>query len=101
MSAINGRADGEAPRSLAKPVNGANGAAHAILNNVDVRVETFVGETKMTLADLNALKSGDIVSLDASLNELVELRINGVTIAHGELVAVGDRFGVRIVRLAQ
>ena len=44
---------------------------------------------------------GGIVALEAGLNEMVELRVNGVTIAHGELVAVGDRFGVRIVKVAQ
>ena len=100
MSSINGRLENDSGQSPLK-VNGAHGPAHTVLDNVDVRVETFVGETRMPLARLNALKAGGIVPLDAGLNELVELRVNGVTIAHGELVAVGDKFGVRIVKVAQ
>lgn len=100
MTNSNGRADADGFHHLAKPPNAASASSQALLDNVDVRIETFVGETKMTLTQLNALKAGGIVALDASLNEMVELRVNGVTIAHGELVAVGDRFGVRIVKVA-
>jgi flagellar motor switch protein FliN len=83
-------------------INGHSSAkvSSTLLGNVDVRVETYLGETSMTVAELNALKSGGVVKLDAALNELVELRVNGVTIAHGELVAVGDKFGVRITSVA-
>ena len=101
MTGINGRTDGEGVRTAAKPTGGAPNGTHTLFENVDVTVETFVGETKMTLAQLNALKAGGVIALEASLNEMVELRVNGVTIAHGELVAVGDRFGVRIVKVAQ
>ena len=97
----NGRADSEGSRHAVKTSGSLQVSAHSLLENVDVKVETFVGETKMTLSQLNALKGGGIVALDAGLNEMVELRVNGVTIAHGELVAVGDRFGVRIVKVAQ
>ena len=101
MTGINGRADGEGARTAAKPTGSLSAGTHTLLDSVDVRLETFVGETRMTLAQLNALKAGGIVALEAGLNEMVELRVNGVTIAHGELVAVGDRFGVRIVKVAQ
>ena len=80
--------------------NAAGRIGKALLGNVDVKVETFLGDTSMTIAALNALQVGSEVALDASLNELVELRVNGVTIAHGELVAVGDRFGVRVTAIS-
>ena len=72
-----------------------------LLGNVDVKVETYLGETSMTVAQLNALKAGGVITLDAALNELVEVRVNGITIAHGELVAVGDKFAVRITSVAK
>lgn len=81
----------------------ANGAApvrSALVNHVDVQIETYLGATSMTIAELNALTSGSVVTLDAALNGLVELRVNGVAFAQGELVAVGDKFGVRIVSAA-
>jgi flagellar motor switch protein FliN len=71
-----------------------------LIENVDVKLETYLGATSMTIAALNELRLGSVVALDAALNEVVELRLNGVCIAHGELVAVGDKFGVRITALA-
>src|SRR5262245_16206190 len=79
---------------------GLPGLRGALVSNVDVAIETFIGGASMTIGELNALQPGGIVALTAALNELVELRVNGVTIAHGELVAVGDKFGVRITSLA-
>ncbi|MGE0828001.1 MAG: FliM/FliN family flagellar motor switch protein [Hyphomonadaceae bacterium] len=87
----------------AKPerLNGTSPRArHNLIDQVDVTVEAYIGEALLTLGGLNALKSGDIVNLNASLNALVELRVNGVAIAEGELVSVGDKFGVRIVSIS-
>lgn len=72
----------------------------ALIDAVGVTVETYLGSASMTVAELNALQADGIVTLDAALNASVELRVNGVAIAHGELVAVGDKFGVRITSLA-
>ena len=82
------------------PSPAANAAPGSLVDNVGVAVETFLGGARMTVAELNALQNGGVIALDAALNAPVELRVNGVTIAHGELVAVGDKFGVRITALA-
>ena len=71
-----------------------------LIETVDVRLETYLGETAIAISALKELTHGSVIALDAALNEVVELRLNGVTIAHGELVAVGDKFGVRIVSMA-
>lgn len=83
-----------------RPVGALSGLRGTLVSNVDVDVETYLGSATMTIGELNALQPGGVIPLDAALNQLVELRLNGVTIAHGELVAVGDNFGVRIVSLA-
>lgn len=82
----------------------ANGAAKSgidasLTDNLDVRIEAFVGDSQITIGDLNRVKSGDIVPLSATLADPVELRVNGVAIARGELVAVGDKFAVRIIEI--
>jgi flagellar motor switch protein FliN len=88
------------PSSEAK-LNGASpGQRSTLIDAVGVTVETYLGSASMTVAELNALQTDGVVTLDAALNALVELRVNGVAIAHGELVAVGDKFGVRITSLA-
>ena len=72
-----------------------------LIDNVGVTLEAFLGDARLTVAELTALKEGAVVPLGASLNEAVELRLNGVPVARGELVAVGDKFGVRLVELAK
>ncbi|KAF0177034.1 MAG: FliM/FliN family flagellar motor switch protein [Hyphomonadaceae bacterium] len=92
-------------KSPSERVNGAHaalpGLAGVLIDTVSVTVETYLGETAMTIAQLNALAARDVVRLDASLAECVALRVNGVKVAEGELVAVGDRFGVRITSVAK
>ena len=83
--------------------NGAtNGHADASpLDSVDVTVEAFIGESKMTLAELSALSTDSLVTLDSAISSEIDIRLNGVTVASGELVAVGDQFGVRIKSVAK
>jgi flagellar motor switch protein FliN/FliY len=72
----------------------------AIFKDVNVTLKARLGELTLTVAELLALKSGSVVKLDAGLNDLVELRLNQTVVARGELVAVGDHFGLRIVEIA-
>ncbi len=89
----------EAARRGETRLNGST-ASDPLLDAVDVRVETFIGETQMTIAQLNALKAGGVVTLDATLDEPVELRVNGVRVAQGELASVGDKSGPRTPAIA-
>jgi flagellar motor switch protein FliN len=72
-----------------------------LIENVGVQLEAFLGAAPMTVADLTGLAAGAVVTLDAQLNTPVELRLNGVAVARGELVAVGEKFGVRLTEIAQ
>ena len=75
--------------------------AARMIDDVEVEIEAFVGAARMSVADLGALKAQSVVELDAPLNQAVELRLNGIVIAQGELVAVGDKFGVRLSEIAE
>lgn len=75
--------------------------AARMIDDVEVEIEAFVGGTRMTVAELGALKPQSVVTLDAPLNQAVELRLNGVVIGQGELVAVGDKFAVRLSEVAE
>ena len=72
-----------------------------IIAGVEVVLEARLGSANMTVAELMKLKAGDSVPLDAALNRDVELLLNGVAVARGELVAVGDRFGVRLLEIVR
>lgn len=71
----------------------------SLLHGVSVQLEAYVGTSSMTLEALLALRSGDVVTLDTQLNDLVELRLNSEVVGRGELVAVGDAFGIRVVEI--
>jgi flagellar motor switch protein FliN/FliY len=55
----------------------------------------------MTVGELAALKADALIELDAPLNQPVELRLNGLPVARGELVAVGEKFGVRLIEIIE
>ena len=80
---------------------GMSGIASDVLRDVQVSLETYLGGAELTVQELLDLKSGSIVKLDLRLNELVELRLQGSVVARGEIVAVGDHFGVRILEIGK
>ena len=72
----------------------------AYLHDVEVRLEARLGEVAVTVAHLSSLVPGSVMTLDHSLSDPIELRLNGAVVARGEIVVVEDYFGVRIVEVA-
>lgn len=70
------------------------------LKDVDVRLSVELGRTDMKLKDVMALSEDSVVTLDRLTDELLDVMVNGKAIAKGEIVAQGNRFGLRIVELA-
>ena len=70
-----------------------------LLRNVRLSLRARLGEVEMTLAELLSLEAGATLALDRQLNEPVELYLNEALVARGEIVAVDDRFGVRITEI--
>lgn len=70
------------------------------LKDVDVRLSVELGRTDMKLKDVLALSEDSVVTLDRLTDELLDVMVNGKAIAKGEIVAQGNRFGLRIVELA-
>ena len=71
-----------------------------LLQDVDVRLSVEVGGTNMKLRELLALGESSVIELDRYANELLDVLVNGTLIGRGEVVTVGDRFGIRITELA-
>jgi flagellar motor switch protein FliN/FliY len=67
-----------------------------VLGNVGVELAATLGRGSLTMHRLASLETGEVVALDTPLNGVVELSLNGKLVARGEIVAVGDKFGVRI-----
>ena len=73
----------------------------SVLDGLPVTVEAVLGVAQVKVGDLSALDAGDVFALDAKLGDPVELRLNGVAIAHGELVSMGEHFAVRIQKVGE
>ena len=69
------------------------------LKDVDVRLSVELGRTDMKLKDVLSLGEESVVVLDRLTDELLDVMVNGKPIAKGEIVAQGNRFGLRIVQL--
>jgi flagellar motor switch protein FliN/FliY len=89
------------PAAVAKADSALGQINPKLIETVSVTLEAYLGEARMTVAELTALKDSSVVPLDAALNQSVELRLNGVAVARGELVAVGDSFAVRLTEIAK
>lgn len=95
----------QAEKPAAKDKDGKRAASLEVstrlIEGVSVELEAILGAAEMTVAEVARLAAGDVLALDAQLNAAVELRLNGVAVARGELVAVGEKFGVRISEIVQ
>ncbi|HWW12226.1 MAG TPA: FliM/FliN family flagellar motor switch protein [Brevundimonas sp.] len=72
----------------------------ALFSGVSIKLDARLGSASMTVQEVLALRAGGIVTLDAQLDDLVELHLNGALVGRGEIVAVGDAFGIRLVEIA-
>lgn len=66
-----------------------------VLENIEVQMTVEVGRTEITIRDLLRLSEGSVVELDRLAGDPLDILINGTMIAKGEVVMVGERFGVR------
>ena len=85
--------------SSAFPVDGAVAANFRLLQDVDVKLTVEIGSTQLTLRELLALSESSVIELDRAANELLDVFVNGTLIGRGEVVTVGERFGVRMTEL--
>ena len=66
-----------------------------VLDNIDVMLTVEVGRTEITIRDLLRLNEGSVVELDRLAGDPLDIMVNNTKIAKGEVVMVGERFGVR------
>lgn len=67
-----------------------------LILDIPVVVTVEIGRTKMTIRNLLQLNQGGIVALDRLAGEPLDVLVNGTLVAHGEVVVVNDKFGVRL-----
>lgn len=78
-----------------RPAQGRDVNLDLVLD-VPVNVALRVGSTDISIRDLVRLNEGSVVSLDQPADQPMDVLVNGTLIAHGDIVVVDDKFGVRL-----
>ncbi|WP_188053564.1 MULTISPECIES: flagellar motor switch protein FliN [unclassified Sphingosinithalassobacter] len=81
------------------PVDAALAANLRLLQDVDVKLTVEIGATRLSLRELLALGESSVIELDREADELLDVFVNGTLIGRGEVVTVGEKFGVRMTEL--
>jgi flagellar motor switch protein FliN/FliY len=71
------------------------------LLDVKVTVTAELGRASLVIGDVLKLGPGSVLELDRGVSEPVELYVQGVRLARGEVVVVDDRFAIRIKELCE
>ncbi|GHB62358.1 flagellar motor switch protein FliN [Psychrosphaera saromensis] len=64
--------------------------------DIPVNISMEVGRSKISIRNLLQLNQGSVVELDRVAGEPLDVLVNGTLIAHGEVVVVNDKFGIRL-----
>jgi flagellar motor switch protein FliN/FliY len=80
----------EAPSPAARDVN------LDMILDVNVNLSMEVGRTRISIRNLMQLNQGSVVELDRKAGEPLDVFVNGTLVAHGEVVVVNEKFGIRL-----
>ena len=67
-----------------------------VILDVPVTISMEVGQTKISIRNLLQLNQGSVVELDRTAGEPLDVRVNGTLVAHGEVVVINEKFGIRL-----
>lgn len=67
-----------------------------LILDIPVSISMEVGRTSITIRNLLQLNQGSVIELDRLAGEPLDVLVNGTLIAHGEVVVVNEKFGIRM-----
>ena len=85
---------GSAPKANL-PV-GLEGPNLDVILDIPVSISMEVGNTEISIRNLLQLNQGSVIELDRLAGEPLDVLVNGTLIAHGEVVVVNEKFGIRL-----
>jgi len=84
-------------RPLSESANPASGDVKLdVILDIPVTVAMEIGRTRLSIRSLLQLNQGSIVELDRLAGEPMDVLVNGTLVAHGEVVVVNEKFGIRL-----
>jgi flagellar motor switch protein FliN/FliY len=67
-----------------------------VILDIPVSICMVVGQTPISIRNLLQLNQGSVIELDRLAGEPLDVLVNNTLIAHGEVVVVNDKFGIRL-----
>lgn len=77
-------------------VPGDENANLEVILDIPVTISMEVGRTKISIRNLLQLNQGSVVELDRLAGEPLDVTVNGTLVAHGEVVVVNEKYGIRL-----
>lgn len=87
---------GAAPKLNLNLPAGMDGPNLDVILDIPVSISMEVGNTDITIRNLLQLNQGSVIELDRLAGEPLDVLVNGTLIAHGEVVVVNEKFGIRL-----
>ncbi len=84
-----------------QPVLSGEGTGMELLMDVNLEMTVELGRARLSISEVMDLTQGSVIELDKMAGEPVDIRVNSVLLAQGEVIVMDDIFGVRITRLNQ
>ena len=79
-----------------KPMSAENSPNMDVILDIPVTLSMEVGGTNISIRNLLQLNQGSVIELDRLAGEPLDVLVNGTLIAHGEVVVVNEKFGIRL-----
>ncbi len=67
-----------------------------VIMDIPVTISMEIGRTHISIRNLLQLNQGSVVELDRLAGEPMDVLVNGTLVAHGEVVVVNEKFGIRL-----
>lgn len=67
-----------------------------VILDIPVNISMVVGSTQISIRNLLQLNQGSVIELDRLAGEPLDVMVNNTLIAHGEVVVVNEKFGIRL-----
>ncbi|MBA57463.1 MAG: flagellar motor switch protein FliN [Pseudomonadales bacterium] len=80
----------------AVPFSPENSPNMDVILDIPVTLSMEVGSTNISIRNLLQLNQGSVIELDRLAGEPLDVLVNGTLIAHGEVVVVNEKFGIRL-----
>jgi flagellar motor switch protein FliN len=67
-----------------------------VILDIPVTISMEIGRTRISIRNLLQLNQGSVIELDRLAGEPMDVLVNGTLVAHGEVVVVNEKFGIRL-----